>query len=484
MAYIDDIRKQTQYLADKLNDCIPDLEESASYYEALFRVRSIGLSTPPELRVLATAMGWPRMYVDALVARLKLKSFRASGRTKDKPEDGTETAVRSINDWFQANNLDEEHILGTLEALIYGRAYITISKPDPKDKLADQTVPVIRVESPMHLYAETDPRTNKVTRAIRLYKSEQSGVKFQWATLYLPNETVYLRHQNNQWVIESRDQHRLGVVPVVPLVNRERLADRLGSSQITPEIRSMTDAGQRTLMNMQAAMEIMALPPRLIFGVEKEEIVETDDDGNPLPGAAFDAYMGRILAIENESGKAFQFQAAELRNFTEVLDQLAKHIASYTGLPPQYLAFSSDNPASAEAINASESRLVRTCEQIASAFGGDWEQAMLVACIVMGVPITPALRRLESDWDNPATPTYASVVDAATKGYANGRGILPRERTWLDIGYSDEERQEMRDWFEEEDLKAAKELREMMKYSDVPGDQQNDSSPPEPANAA
>ena len=232
-------------------------------------------------------------------------------------------------------------------------------------------------------------------------------------------------------------------------------------------------------MNMQAAMELMALPQKVLFGVEKEELVELDADGNILLGAVMDAYMGRIIALENETGKAFQFAAADLRNFSEVLDQLAKNIASYTGLPPQYLNFSSDNPASAEAINASESRLVRTCEMLGKSLGGDFEEVMLVACVIMGVNITPDLRKLESSWKNSATPTYASIVDAATKGYGNGSGLLPKKRAWLDIGYSDQEIADMEQWAEEEDLKAAKELREMMKYSDVPGeDGGDDQSPP------
>ena len=494
------IPEQVDYLVNQLNAQQYDLKLSSSYYDGTFRVRSIGLSTPPELRVLATAVGWSRLYVDTLTSRLCLKSFRATDpldKKKQKraeeppaefdplappappespPPSPTQDAVDKINQWWVANNLDERHILGIKEALIHGRAYITISKPDPTDPLADPDVPVIKVESPYHLYAEIDPRTDRVTRAIRLYK-EQREVLHEWATLYLPDLTAYLRFENSRWVVESVDRHNLGVVPVVPLIGDDRLTSPYGTSVITPELRTLTDAGQRTLMNLQAAMEVMALPQKLIFGVEQSELVELDDDGNPKPGQLMDAYMGRILTFENEMGKAFQFQAADLRNFCEVLDQLAKHVASYTGLPPQYLSFSSDNPASAEAIGATEARLVRTCELLGKTLGGKFEQAMLVACQVMGVEITPELRRLESAWQNPATPTYASVMDAAVKGYGNGNGIIPKERARMDIGYSDEERQEMRLWDQEEASVYAENVMRMMATSDVPpgGD---DTEPP------
>ena len=208
MAFIDVVRQQVNYLTDQLISRQFKLKESSSYYDATYRVQSIGISTPPELRVLATAIGWPRMYIDTLVSRLQLLSFRAPN---------SEELVERINGWWESNNLDEEHILGIRDSLIYGRAYATVSKPNPDDPTADPDTPVIKIESPLHLYAEIDPRTNKVTRAIRLYQ-EQREVLFQWATLYLPNETIYLRFQANNWVIDDRDRHNLGVVPVVPLV--------------------------------------------------------------------------------------------------------------------------------------------------------------------------------------------------------------------------------------------------------------------------
>jgi hypothetical protein len=185
-----------------------------------------------------------------------------------------------------------------------------------------------------------------------------------------------------------------------------------------------------------------------LFGVKPGELGVNTETGQ----VSFDAYQARILAFEEETGKAFQFTAAELRNFVEALDALDKKAAAYTGLPPQYLSTSSDNPASADAIRASEARLVKTVERKNKIFGGAWEQAMRVAYKVMnGGDIPPEMFRMESIWRDPSTPTWAARADAAAKAYANGAGPVPRERTWIDMGYSIVERNQMRKWVEEDD---------------------------------
>lgn len=419
------------------------MKQSNQYYESVHRVASIGLSTPPEMRVLSAAIGWPRMYIDSIEERLDVVSFRLSGASEE---------IEEMRDWWQANDLDEQSSMAHLDALIYGRSYVTVSAPTEDD---EPGVPIIRVESPLDLFCEIDPRTKKPTRAVRLYY-RQGEVLEEWATLYLPDMTVPLRLQGNTWVLDGEIvEHNMGVVPVVPILNRERLAEPDGRSEITPEIRSFTDAAARTFMNMQAAAELMALPQRVLFGVNAEDIAADPDGDNVM-----DAYMARIIAIENEAGRAFSFTAAELRNFTEVLDQLAKHVASYTGLPPQYLSFQSDNPASAEAIKSSESRLVKKCERKARMFGGAWEQVMRLASRVINGSVDTELNRLECVWADPSTPTYASKVDAATKAFANGTGIIPKERARIDVGYSDVEREEMHEWDQQEKAEFTAQLKE------------------------
>lgn len=381
--------------------------------------------------MLVSAIGWPRVYVDALEERLDVEGFRLAGQSYTDER---------LWGWWQGNNLDVESSLAHLEALIHGVSYVTISAPG---KLDDPDVPVIRVESPTSMVVDIDPRTRKVRRALRLYVDELDPSQ-DAATLYLPNETLYLVRKQGaaRWQVESRVRHMLGVVPVVPIINRERLSDRVGRSEITPEVRSMTDAAARIMMNLQATAELMAVPQRLLFGVAQEEFAANPDN----PGAVLEAYYARILAFENESGRAEQFQAAELRNFVEALGELAKHVASYTGLPPQYLSFQTDNPASAEAIRSSESRLVKKSERKARMFGAAWEEVLRIAMLIMDGKIAKNAHRMETIWRDPATPTFAAKADAINKLYANGQGVIPLEQARIDLGYSAEQRRQMREW--------------------------------------
>ena len=433
-----DVEKIRDDMIDQFEQAQQGLKDSKLYYEAQKRPDAIGIAVPPNMQRLLANVGYPRLYVDSIAERQEVEGFRVG----DNPE-GDE----DLWNWWQTNNLDIDATLGHTDALIYGRSYITISMPDPKiDVNVDPEVPLIRVEPPAGLFADMDPRTREVTQAIRV-TYDSSGAEVISATLYLPEDTIQWIKENGAWKVLQRIRHGLMVVPVVPIVNRTSLADLYGVSEITPELRSITDAAARTLMTMAATAEIMAIPQRLLFGVKAEDI-----GVDPLTGEKlFDAYIARILAFEDPDAKAQQFSAAELRNFVEALDSLDRKAAAYTGLPPQYLSFNSQNPASAEAIKSSESRLVKKTERKNKLFGGAWEQAMRIAYrMAKGGDIPPEMFRMETVWRDPSTPTYTAKADAATKLYANGMGVIPKERARIDMGYTIAEREEMAAWDEQE----------------------------------
>lgn len=439
-----------------------DLAANGGYYGATERPAAVGVAVPQEMRGLLQAVGYPRLYVDSLSDRLEVEGFRLGIPAASTTDGSAETAAGNSStgvtagapddqlwDWWQANNLDVESPLGHNESFVNGRAYITIAAPDPAvDVDVDLTVPIIRVESATTLYAVIDPRTRAVTQALRYIVgapgTPQAG-QVVAATLYLPLQTIAWNKdaQSGEWDVIQQVPHNLGIVPVVPITNRTLLSDLYGTSEITPELRSITDAAARILMNLQSAAELMGVPQRILFGVKPQEIGV--DPATSI--SRYDAYMARILAFEESTGTATQFSASELRNFCDALDQLDRKAAAYTGLPPQYISYSSDNPASAEAIEASESRLVKKAERKAVIFGGAWEQAMRIAVRVMGQAVLPPeYYRMETIWRDPSTPTYASKAAAATGLYAGGQGVIPKKRARYDMGYSVVEVDEMEQW--------------------------------------
>jgi hypothetical protein len=394
-----------------IRDAEGDLDLLDAYYNSTQRIEDLGISIPPQLSDLRTVIGWPMVYVDALEERLDVEGFRF-------PDD-----ARGDDDlWtvWQANNLDEESQLAHVDALVFGRSYITIGSPDPEE--TEDDIPVITVESPRDMAVLWNPRTRRTEAALRLFES--AGEKR--ATLYLPEQTISLTRGaggRRSWTVDDRDRHGLGVVPVVRMSNRQRVSDRVGSSEITKPIMSLTDSCCRTLLGMEVAREFYSAPQRWVVGAAEGQF--RDAQGRPLAG--WEAMLGRVMALgvndEGHNPEVGTFSAYDPATFTRVVDSYAHLMASQTGLPLAYLGVSTDQPASADAIRMQEQRHVKKAERKQRAFGGAWEIAMRLALRLRDGRDDDASRRLTTLWRDAATPTLATQVDAATKLIT--AGVLP-----------------------------------------------------------
>lgn len=394
-----------------------------AYYDGAQRLSALGLGLPPEMRRLQTVVNWPRLVVDSLEERLDLEGFRLA--------DSGDTDAR-LWSWWQLNNLDEESSLAHLEALVCGRSFVTIGPNSD-----DPATPVITPESARSMVADIDPRTRAVRAALRLYGGDPAGGGGpESATLYLPERTVFYERRNSRWREVDVIEHRLGAVPVVPLINRARLSDRDGRSEMADVI-GLTDAACRTLTNLQGAQELLAVPQRYVLGATKDDFV--DASGRPVP--AWEAYIGRILALGDPEAKVGQFTAADLRNFTEVINAYARMVSALSGLPPHFLGLVSENPASADAIRSAEARLVKRAERRIRAFSGAWEQVMRLAMMLVDGQLPADSMRLEATWRDPSTPTFAAKADAVAKLVA--AGILPPSFAWEELGYTAEQRRKL-----------------------------------------
>lgn len=433
---------------NKFHEDNRDLDENRSYYNAQHRPETLGIKVPPEMQKLIGKIGWARTYVDSIEERLSLDGFRMAGQ---------ENSDERLNRWWAANNLRIGSSLAHNETLIHGRAFITLSKPDRVAyPTADPSVPRIVPESPYNIVVDRDVTDRHVTRALRLYgpanevSEQHPGFReFLRATLYLPDRTILRKrdHPNGKWVTTRTIRHNLGVVPVVPILNREKLHDHKGQSEIFPELRNKIDTAARITMNMSAAAELMAIPQRVLFGIANDAL-EGGDFATQT--STLRAYMAEIMTFEDAEAHATQFNAAELMNFVNVLQELSKQAASDTGLPPQYLSFSSENPASAEAIKSSESRLIKTAERRQEMFGDAWEEVMRIGLLMMDGSIPEDAHRMQAVWDDPATPTYAAKADAVAKlvstAAPDGTTVIPIEQARRELGYGDEARRKMSEW--------------------------------------
>jgi hypothetical protein len=419
------------YLARRHDAEKPELEALDDYYENAPEQSYMHPDLFREVsdRIKPVVIAWPELIVDSVEERLDIEGFR-----RPDQDEGDDDLWRV----WQENDCDEKSQMAHVDALVMRRSYVAVGANED-----DADTPLITAESPLEVYADIDPRTRQVRAALRRVADQDSYTQIldRYATLYLPDATVWFEWQNG-WKATRRDDHKLGVVPIVPITNRPRLRARrtnlypsqgslrYGASELS-SILPLADAANKIATDMMLAAEFVALPLRGLWGVGPEDL--KDAAGNNL--TALQVIMGRLLTIPVEGGREFQFQAASLSNFHESLNNLAKLVASIAGLPPHYLGYATDNPASADAIRSSEARLVKRAERKQRSFGGSWEQVMRLVRRIQTGEWDPALKRLEVEWRDASTPTTAQAADAAVKLHAAGITTLRQARK--DLGYSD-----------------------------------------------
>ena len=422
----------------------PHLKLLDAYYEGEQPLSYLApeLQTEMDDRIRQVVVNWPQLVVDSLEERLDVEGFRFPEEAESDDE---------LWRIWQANGLDSQSHQGHLDAFIVRRSYVIVGARE-----GDAKTPLITVESAMDVFAEHDPRTGGVTAAVKRWCEQHEGQSpVDYATLYLPDATSWwVKDSAGAWVEDperQRDDHELGEVPVVPLANRARLKKPGGVSELKAVI-PLSDAACKIATDMMVSAEYHATPRRVAFGFGEEDF--QDQQGRPL--SAFSRIIGRVWATERRRGSGedggadvIQFPEAQLKNFHDTLNQLARLVASLAGLPPHFLGYSTENPASADAIRSSESRLVKRAERRQRDWGEAWEQVMRLALRIRDGVWDPRALSLETIWRDASTPTIAQKADAAVKLHV--AKIVPLRQTREDMGYTQAQIKRM----EEQDEEAA-----------------------------
>lgn len=384
-----------------------------------------------EDRLQQVVINWPELVIDCLDERLDLTGFRISGQPKPDAD---------LEEIWQYNDLDELSQQAHIDALVMKRAFAIVGSNEEPDH-----PPIITMESPLEVHAEWEPRTREVAAAVKQWTVQEPEKKVQHATLYLPNSTTWYLKDGPNWVEDpdqAPDQHDLGKVPVVPIVNRPRLQRPGGKSELSSII-PVSNAANKMATDMMVSGEFHAMPRRYALGFMPEDF--QDEHGRKL--SIWSKIAGRIWATEKskaDGAEVGQFPEANLENFHKTINLLAQIVGSLGALTPQAMGLqNAANPATADAIRAGESRLVKRAERRQSGFGGGYERTMRIADRIRTGVWRPELRRLESQWTDASTPTVAQSADAAVKKHQTG--IVPLRQTREDLGYTSEQIKLMED---------------------------------------
>lgn len=386
-------------LSDKLDESVPALSKLDAYWHGLQPAAFLSATSAEALgdRLKVLSVNFPRLSVEALAERLTVTGFRTDG-PDNEPDD------ELWNIW-RRNRMEDGSAQAHTDALIYGRSFVIVWS-GPRG-------PRITVESPRQVAVIRDPASRVVTAALKRWVGDGRA----HAVLYEPEQiTRYVSTAHvedpaampaTSWTVAETLDNPLGVVPVVPIVNRGRLLDVDGVSEMD-DVLDLADALNKVMSDALVTSEFYARPRRWVTGLE---IVE-DDDGNAVN--PFSDEMGRLWQSEAPETKFGQFDPVRLDGYADLAATITQQIGALTGLPPHYLGLHGDQPASADAIRSAEASLVARAYALHRTFGQSWaDVARLVLAVRDGTDVDSL--DVETIWANPETRTPAQAADAAAK---------------------------------------------------------------------
>lgn len=415
-----DDRSQLAALENKISFHAPMNRLLRMYYEGNNWLTKIGFSVPPSMVEFKTVVGWPAIVVDVIEERMRYKGWydlSSAGNT------GTTSEIQEFFDLlYTENNLDAESPLVQLDSLMFGVGFCSVGTRDPND-LEKLETPLITTESAETSTGLYNIQKRRFDAGVAFRKDAEGNV--MWGTYMTPDATTYIRRNSvgGNWIVEDKDEHKLGRVPLVPFINRPMGSRREGRSEITKPIRGYTDIGVRTILGMETNREFFSAPQRYALGATQEDFV--DEQGNKVP--AWQSIVGRIWGIgrdeDGELPEVGEWTPAPARPYLEQLQGLAQLVAADGAVPQTYLGFMSDNPASGDSIRALESRLIKRSERRIVSHSRGWKEVGFISWLIKNKGQVTEKLNLDTDWGNPATPTQQADADATMKLVS--AGILP-----------------------------------------------------------
>lgn len=424
MSLSSDELRLISHLLGKLKNHDAKNGELEAYYEGKNRLKDLGISIPPTLRLVDSVVGWAGTAVDVLEERLDFEGYIGGDQY-------------GLNDIYRANELDLESPLGHKDALIYGTGFIVVGKGS-----AGEPDPLITIESPKKMTALYDMRTRRLLAALLVHRDHMNDPES--GSLYLADQTIFLEWQRNKPVEVFRDIHNLNRVPVAPLFNNPRSGDPEGRSEITRAVRSITDSGVRTMLGAEVAREFYSAPQRYIMGAKEDMFL--DADGNALN--PWSVIQGRVLGVPYNDDDGVmptvgQFSANSPQPYFDQVRMLAQMMAAETAIPSSYFGFQTDNPSSADAIRQMEARLVKRAERRQRQFGRTWSEVAKLALLVRDGELPADIQNVRPIWRDASTPTRAAAADEAVKLISAGVLTPDSEVTLNRLGFSDSDKQQL-----------------------------------------
>ena len=339
------------YLQNKLNMKRLRVMRRYIYYDMKNVTFDFGISSPPELKLWNSVVGWCAKAVDSLADRLDFYGFR---------ED-----VFDLEGIYDLNNRDVLFDSMILGALISSCDFIYISE--------DETgFPRLQVVDGGNATGIIDPITGMLNEGYAVLERDEFGNATKEA--YFTFE--YTAYYENGQLVDTR-ANKAPYPCLVPVVFRPDSVRPFGHSRISRACMSIVGSALRTIKRSEISAEFYSFPQKWATGVDQS--AEQMDKWT----AAMSAMMKFTM---NEDGqdhvKLGQFIQQSMAPHVEQLKMFASLFAGEVGLTLDDLGFPQSNPSSYDAIKAAHENLRLTAKKAQKSFNvGILNAGFLAACI-------------------------------------------------------------------------------------------------------
>jgi hypothetical protein len=237
------------------------------------------------------------------------------------------------------------------------------------------------------------------------------------------------------------DPNPLGVVPVIPLLNRPR-RDGTGRSEIAP-VMGNQNAINKLRFDALVASEFVAFPQRWATNIDIPSIpTPAGDQRRSSPASTTSGSSAGRRPTRSPStatspdASLGQFPTGDLKPYIEAIDSEIGQMSSISRTPYHYLLGSRPRPAVRRIAQELRGAAGQEGRRQAVHFGEGWEETMRVA-LIAAARAAKARTDGETIWADPETRNEAARTDSILKQYQ--AGLLPDEFALEELGYSQQQ---------------------------------------------
>ena len=375
------------------------------------------------------------LVVDSLADRLIIDGFdglEAGGDASDMARARVGTLARSI---WERERMPRRARATHVEALITGSATLIVwpdtdGRPRLYPQRADECAVGLDVEQP-----------GRVAWAMKLWQRDDGRLR---ATVYLP-DAIYkyvtvtpplasvfpasldafepFRAPDEPWPLPN-PYARVPVFLFSNNVSAGTHSGEAGRSELHDAC-PLQDALNKTMLDTLVAQEYVALPQRILTGIEWPV-----DEATGAPVPARQLMTDRIWAIANPDARVIELARADIAQLHASARALRAEIALVTRTPAHFFALDAGRWPSGEALKTAETPFLSRVRDRQVAFGDAWEDVLAFALLLAGEPDA----RLETRWQPAEQRSDNDIAQRAQAYAAVGLGAEQALRAagWMD----------------------------------------------------